>query len=329
MAFDFRDYLVIGISSRALFDLEIENSIYEDKGIEAYSKYQVEHEDEVLAPGVGFPLVAAVLKLNGKTPAEREAEVVVMSRNNADTSLRITRSIESHNLDITRSAFTSGASLADYLTAFDVDLFLSANDTDVQAAIDSGKTAARVCAPPEGQIEAPTDQIRIAFDGDAVLFSAEAEQIYKQHGLDAFVEHEKANAKKSLPDGPFAKLLRTLASVQSKFAPDAAPIRTALITARNFPSHERAIRTLRAWNVRVDEVFFLGGASKDGVLRAFRPHIFFDDQQTHLETAASIVPSAQVPYPSNSQLSFGGMDNSKSLNKKPAKVRRRKKKANQ
>ena len=307
MSFDFRQYLVIGISSRALFDLEGENQIYETEGLEAYSKYQLDHEDEQLRPGVGFPLVAAMLQINNLVPDRRQAEVVIMSRNNADTSLRIFRSIESFKLDITRGAFTSGASLSSYLHAFDVDLFLSANESDVQAAIDAGVAAARVCEPPEGQVEAPTDQIRIAFDGDAVLFSEEADKIYQSEGLEAFIEHERANAMKPLPDGPFAKLLKTLAVVQSRFQPDKAPIRTALITARNSPSHERAIRTLRAWDVRIDEAFFLGGASKDEVLKAFRPHIFFDDQDVHLESAARLVPSAQVPYPSEGQLGLDGM----------------------
>ena len=303
MAFDFRQYLVIGISSRALFDLETENRIYEELGLEAYSKYQLEHEDDVLKPGVSFPLVTAILKLNELMPNTRKAEVVIMSRNNADTSLRIFRSVDHYQLDITRAAFSSGASLASYLHAFDVNLFLSANESDVEAAIDAGVAAGRVYDPPEGKIVAPTDQIRVAFDGDAVLFSDEAEGIYQNAGLEAFLEHEANNAQRPLPEGPFAKLLKTLALIQSEFPAENAPIRTALITARNSPAHERVIRTLRAWNVRVDEAFFMGGASKDEVLKAFRPHIYFDDQDVNLKTAALHVPVAQVPYPSDSPLS--------------------------
>ena len=296
MAFDFRQYLVIGISSRALFDLEAENRIFEEQGLEAYSQYQLEHEDDVLEPGVAFPLVNAILQLNQLVPGKRKAEIVVMSRNSADTSLRIFKSISARDLDITRAAFTGGAALAPYLNAFDVDLFLSANEADVQAAVNAGVAAARVYDLPVERVDAPTQQIRIAFDGDAVLFSEEAENIFQREGLEAFIQHERDNASKPLPEGPFAKLLKTLATLQSEFDPDHVPIRTALVTARNSPAHERAIRTLRAWDVRVDEAFFLGGASKDEVLKAFSPHIYFDDQDLHLKTASPHVPVAQVPY---------------------------------
>ena len=222
-----------------------------------------------------------------------------MSRNSADTSLRIFKSIGARDLDITRAAFTSGASLAPYLNAFDVDLFLSANKADVQAAVDAGVAAARVYDLPAARVNAPLQQIRIAFDGDAVLFSEEAENIFQREGLEAFLQHERDNARKPLPEGPFAKLLKTLANLQSEFDSDDVPIRTALMTARNSPAHERAIRTLRAWDVRVDEAFFLGGASKDEVLKAFSHHIYFDDQDVHLKTASLYVPVAQVPFRSD------------------------------
>ena len=186
MAFDFRQYLVIGISSRALFDLEAENRIFEEQGLEAYSQYQLEHEDDVLEPGVAFPLVNAILQLNQLVPGKRKAEIVVMSRNSADTSLRIFKSIGARDLDITRAAFTGGAALAPYLNAFDVDLFLSANEVDVQAAVNAGVAAARVYDLPIERVDAPTQQIRIAFDGDAVLFSEEAENIFQREGLEAF-----------------------------------------------------------------------------------------------------------------------------------------------
>ena len=305
MAFDFRQYLVIGISSRALFDLEAENRIFEEQGLEAYSQYQLEHEDDVLEPGVAFPLVNAILQLNQLVPDKRIAEIVVMSRNSADTGLRIFKSIGARDLDITRAAFTGGASLAPYLNAFDVDLFLSANKADVQAAVDAGVAAARVYDLPVARVDASPQQIRIAFDGDAVLFSEEAENIFQREGLEAFLQHERDNARKPLPEGPFAKLLKTLANLQSEFDPDHVPIRTALVTARSSPAHERAIRTLRAWDVRVDEAFFLGGASKDEVLKAFSPHIYFDDQDVHLKTASRHVPVAQVPHRSD-QLALDG-----------------------
>lgn len=295
MSYDFNEYLVIGISSRALFNLDAEHIIFEQGGLEAYAKHQLEHEDTPLAPGSGFALAKAILNLNTLEPANRKTEVVVMSRNSAETSLRIFNSIEKHGLDITRAALTGGDSIAPYLDAYGVDLFLSADHADVQAAIDAGIAAARIYSVPD-QHEAVPDQIRIAFDGDAVLFSDESEQIYQQQGLDAFLHHERENARKPMGEGPFAKLLKTLSYLQFDVSLPQSPIRTALITARNGPAHERVIRTLRAWNVRVDEAHFLGGAPKAPILKAFRPHIFFDDQDIHLKDAAKSMPVAQVPY---------------------------------
>ncbi len=295
MAFDFSDYLVIGISSRALFDLAAEHEVFEKEGLDAYAKHQFDREDQPLPPGSGYPLTKAILGLNALVPDARATEVVVMSRNSAETGLRIFNSIRHHGLDITRAALAGGESLAPYLEAYGVDLFLSADESDVQAAIDAGIAAAMIYDPPEGHDVVP-DQIRIAFDGDAVLFSDESERIYQEHGLEAFLAHEEANARKPMAEGPFAKLLKTLSFLQSEVRAEKPPIRTALITARNSPAHERVIRTLRAWNVRVDEAHFLGGAPKLPVLRAFRPHIFFDDQDLHLADAARSMPVARVPY---------------------------------
>ncbi len=292
-------YLVIGVSSRALFDLSCENEIYEKQGLAAYAEYQLEHEDDVLQPGTGFGLVKGLLRLNELTPGKRKSEVIIMSHNGADTSMRIFNSIEHYGLDITRAALGGGRPLAPYLQAFSVDLFLSLDGSDVQIAIDNGFAAGKIY---EGHRfdslanEAIPKEIRIAFDGDAVLFSDESEKIFQQQGLDAFVAHERENAKRPLPEGPFAKLLKTLAFIQSEFAPDQVPIRTALVTARNTPAHERVIRTLRAWDVRIDEAFFLGGVPKDEVLRAFGAHIFFDDQDSHLEPASKYTAVAKVPY---------------------------------
>ena len=294
MPFDLSRSLVIGISSRALFDLSAENDIFERDGLAAYSAYQREHEDVILRPGTGFPLTRAILGLNALTSDRRVAEVVVMSRNNADTSLRIFKSIEHYGLDISRAALTSGESLAPYLTAFNVDLFLSASDADVQRAVDAGVAAGQIYAPPEGTASSP-DQIRIAFDGDAVLFSEDSELIFQNQGLDTFHEHERDRARDPLPAGPFAKLLKTISFLQQEFPGERSPIRTALVTARSSPAHERVIRTLREWGVRVDEAFFLGGVSKNAVLAAFGAQIFFDDQETHCSRAASVVPTARVP----------------------------------
>ena len=296
MPMDLDSKLVIGISSRALFDLEEENRIYVEQGLDAYSEYQIAHEGEVLRPGTAFPLVRALHRLN--TGSDRLTEIIIMSKNSADTSLRIFNSIEHYGLDISRAALIGGKSIAPYLSAFRTDLFLSANEQDVQEAINAGFAAGIICSHESLPIDptASESQIRIAFDGDAVIFSDESERIYQEQGLAAFSEHERRNAECPLPEGPFAKLLKTLSLVQSRFPDEDMPIRTALVTARNAPSHERVIRTLRAWNVRIDEAFFLGGITKSEVLRAFGANIFFDDQSVHLDPASKMVPAARVPY---------------------------------
>ncbi len=299
MALNLEDKLVVGISSRALFDLEEENKIFEEEGLEAYSKYQREHENIPLKPGTAFPLIKALHKLN--EDGQYLTEIIIMSKNSADTSLRIFNSIEHYGLQISRAALVSGGAIAPYLESFHTDLFLSANEKDVQEAINANVAAGLICSHEELPIDPDNDisQIKIAFDGDAVIFSDESERIYQEQGLQAFAEHEQENANKLLPEGPFAKLLKTISVIQSKYPKDDVPIRTALVTARNAPAHERVIRTLRAWNVRIDEAFFLGGIQKSEVLKAFGAHIFFDDQSVHTEPASKCVPSAKVPYRQN------------------------------
>ena len=298
MPYDLASPLVIGISSRALFDLEEENRLFETRGLDAYAAYQVANEEKILQPGAGFELVKAFLRLNACSPGSRLVEVIILSRNSPDTSLRIFNSIRHYGLDITRAALSGGAPVAPYLSAFQTDLFLSAHASDVQEAIDSGIAAGILLTSslPAGH-RSRVDQIRIAFDGDAVLFSAEAERIYQQAGIEAFQEHERSHADEPLPKGPFANFLTALSHIQAMF-PDGenVPIRTALVTSRNAPAHERAIKTLRKWQVRVDEAFFLGGVSKTEVLKRFGAHIFFDDQHTHADPASGVVPSAVVPY---------------------------------
>lgn len=296
MAITLTDKLVVGISSRALFDLEEENRIYEEQGLQAYVDYQIAHENDILKPGTAFPLIKALHRLNS---GDRQlTEIIIMSKNSADTSLRIFNSIKHYGLNITRAALVSGAQISPYLGAFSTDLFLSASEQDVQEAIDANIAAGIICSHKDLPIrpDDEIDQIRIAFDGDAVIFSDESERIYQEYGLAAFSEHEANNARKPLPDGPFAKLLRTISVVQQQFDGSNIPIRTALVTARNAPAHERVIRTLRAWNVRIDEAFFLGGAPKSEVLKAFGAHIFFDDQDAHTGPASRLVPAARVPY---------------------------------
>lgn len=302
MSLKLDDKLVVGISSRALFDLEEENAIFENNGLEAYSEYQLDHENDVLKPGTAFPLIKALHKLN--SDGHYLTEIIVMSKNSANTSLRIFNSIEHYKLDISRAALVGGAHIAPYLNAFKTDLFLSANDADVQEAINANIASGIICDHTNLPIdtEFAAEQIKIAFDGDAVIFSDESERIYQEMGLKAFAEHEQENAKSPLPDGPFAKLLRTISYIQKEYQKDIVPIRTALVTARNAPAHERVIRTLRAWNVRIDEAFFLGGIEKSEVLKAFGANIFFDDQAVHTEPASKLVPSARVPYKQESKL---------------------------
>lgn len=297
MSLDLSQCLVIGISSRALFDLEDENNLFNDDGVEAYRKHQRENENKALKLGTAFHLVEALLKLNDLA-GKKLVEVIVMSRNSPDTGLRVFNSIEHYGLDITRAAFSGGENLSDYLEAFSVDLFLSKSEEDVQLAIDAGCAAAILYAPPK-EIDM-SKQIRIAFDADAVIFSEQSEHIYKTQGLDAFLAHEKDNVNKPLPEGPFAKLLKTLSFLQEQF--EVSPIRLAIVTARNSPAHERVVQTLRTWKVNVDEAFFLGGLSKDQILKAYKAHIFFDDQETHLEDASKVVPSGKVPYKTGSPL---------------------------
>ena len=286
--------LTIGISTRALFDLEAEHEIFMRDGAGAYVDYQIHHEDEVLRPGPAFGLIESLLRLNtpGDTPV---AEVIIMSQNSADAALRIFNSVDYYGLDIKRAALTTGRSIAPYLLAYGVDLYLSADETDVRQALEAG-VAAGIILNREDNNLATIEQIRIAFDGDCVLFSDEAERIYQTEGIEAFGSYEKANATVPLARGPFANLLSTISTIQGLY-PDAdvTPIRTALVTARMAPAHERVIRTLRSWNVRIDEMHFLGGRDTARVLKAFGAHIFFDDSVENTAQAANVVLSARVP----------------------------------
>ena len=283
--------LVVAISSRALFDLAESHRVYTELGVETYQRYQIEHEDELLDPGPAFALVTKLLRLN--RPEKQYVEVILLSRNSADTGLRVFNAIKHYGLDITRAAFTSGEATSRYVPAFGAHLFLSADTEDVRRALEDGYAAATIF-PTVFRNE--TDQLRIAFDGDAVLFSDEAERIYQSSGLVAFARSERDAAATPLPGGPFKEFLAALHRIQSDFPEDKSPIRTALVTARSAPAHERVIRTLRAWNIRIDEALFLGGLDKGQFLRAFGADIFFDDQARHVESAAQHVPAGHVPH---------------------------------
>lgn len=286
--------LVVAISSRALFNLDESHAIFETQGKEAFCRYQIEHENEVLQPGFGFQLVKKFLDINQAFPAQPLVEIILLSQNSADTGLRIFNSINHYGLAISRAAFTSGVSPYEYIPAFGAHLFLSANGEDVKKALAAGYAAATIVS---GSGSNASDQLRIAFDGDSVLFSDQSERIYQQQGLAAFAANERDQAHKPLSDGPLKEFLSALHRIQNHFEPEVSPIRTALVTARAAPAHERVVRTLRAWEIRIDEALFLGGMPKGAFLKAFGADIFFDDQKGHCESAEMHqVASAHVPH---------------------------------
>jgi len=284
--------LVVAISSRALFDLAESHRVYTEQGVDAYHRYQVAHEDELLVPGPAFALVNKLLRLN--TPDKQYVEVILLSRNSADTGLRVFNSIKHYGLDISRAAFTKGEATSRYVPAFGAHLFLSADKDDVRRVLDEGHAAATIFASASEPTE--TQGLRIAFDGDAVLFSDEAERVYREGGLAAFSKSEADAALEPLSGGPFKDFLAALHRIQADFPEASSPIVTALVTARGAPAHERVIRTLRAWNIRIDKVFFLGGLDKGEILRAFGADIFFDDQRSHIESAVKHVAAGHVPH---------------------------------
>ncbi len=288
------DKLVVAISSRALFDLDESHEIYEKQGVEAYSRYQIENEEKVLEVGPAFSLVRKLLSLNKQTPESPLVEVVLLSRNSADTGLRIFNSIKHYGLDISRAAFTSGRSPYSYVSAFSSHLFLSTDAGDVTSALKDGFAAATIL-PKSGDYASVREEVRFAFDGDAVLFSDESERIYKSSGLEAFTQNEVDSADKPLAGGPFKSFLAALHRLQSEHQGDDCPIRTALVTARSAPAHERVIKTLRDWDIRIDEALFLGGMEKADFLRSFEADVFFDDQAFHCDAAVEHVATGHVP----------------------------------
>lgn len=317
MPLNLSDTLVVGISATALFDLHEADSVFQkeyeenrDYAIERYRQYMLERENDDLHPGTGMPLVRALLGLN-EYQVEGEAplvEVVVMSRNSPETGVRVLNNIRRLGLPISRYAFAGGESVVEYLDAFDVDLFLTTNAKDAQRVVDANTCAvALVLPPPANACDLPAKQVRIAFDGDAVLFDETSELVYKAQGLKVFHEHENQNQDTPMARGPYASFLEKLARLQRRLPirVEYSPVRIAIVTARNSPAELRVIKTLRHWGVYVNEMFFLGGVEKAKVLAAFRPHIFFDDQELHLLPAARVVPSGRVLYASDSLLQPG------------------------
>ncbi|MCH8257064.1 MAG: 5'-nucleotidase [Proteobacteria bacterium] len=286
--------LVVAISSSALFDLSESDRVFREEGLKSYATYQIARENEPLAPGVALPLVRKLLALNELLHQPGRVEVILLSRNTADTGLRVFNSIEHHNLSITRAAFTGGASPYRYMRPFRCQLFLSANHADVAEALANGMAAASIL--PAAASPNRSSVLKFAFDGDAVIFSDEAEQVYQEEGLAVFAENERKSADTPLSGGPFKPFLAELHRIQSEFPGDESPIRMALVTARSAPAHERVIKTLRAWHIRLDESLFLGGMNKAEFLAAYEADIFFDDQAEHCRLASEVVPSAHVPH---------------------------------
>ncbi|EYC52608.1 5'-nucleotidase [Hylemonella gracilis str. Niagara R] len=289
--------LVVAISSRALFDFEEENRIFEENDDRAYMTLQLEKLDVPAKPGVAHSLVKKLLAFNGDGrdgESSKRVEVVILSRNDPVSGLRVFRSAETHKLKLERGVFTKGREPYHYLRPLQANLFLSANPLDVRAALDEGFAAATVHTGAAHARGTYPNEVRIAFDGDAVLFSDQAERVYQKSGLDAFQSHEKRRAAKPLPAGPFKPLLEALHRLQQEPGASGMRIRTALVTARSAPAHERAIRTLMDWHIEVDEAMFLGGLAKGEFLREFEPDFFFDDQVGHVNSAAAHVPAGHV-----------------------------------
>ena len=291
MAVSLDGQLVVAISSRALFDFEEENLVFEQSDDRAYMKLQLERLEEPAKPGVAFSLVKKLLAFNDATT--QRVEVVILSRNDPVSGMRVFRSAQHYGLFIQRGSFTRGQSPWRYLKPLNANLFLSTHLSDVRAALDAGVPAAQVYPHSAHASEAHPHEVRIAFDGDAVLFSDEAERVFQSQGLSAFQAHEHAKASQPLLAGPFKPLLAALHRLQQEGTP-AIRVRTALVTARSAPAHERAIRTLMEWNIEVDEAMFLGGLPKGEFLKEFEPDFFFDDQTGHIESAAQHVPSGHV-----------------------------------
>ena len=291
MAVTLDDKLVVAISSRALFNFEEENRIFESGDAGAYMALQLQRLDAPARPGIAFSLIKKLLAFNDTT--SQSVEVVILSRNDPVSGMRIFRSSLANEIKLERGVFTQGRSPFRYLRPLRAHLFLSANADDVREALAAGFPAARVLTESVLAGSNYPDEVRIAFDGDAVLFSDEAERVFQAQGLDAFQQHEVSKATQPLPEGPFKPLLAALHRLQQAGTPR-MKIRTALVTARSAPAHERAIRTLMNWNIHVDEAMFLGGLPKGEFLHEFEPDFFFDDQTGHVNHAALHVPSGHV-----------------------------------
>lgn len=302
MSYPIEKKLVIAVSSSALFDLSEPHSIFIEQGPKAYKQFQEDNLDKVLDKGVAFPFIKRFLNINNRFAAQQPVEVVLLSRNSAATGKRVFRSIQHYGLNISRAAFVEGKSPFEYVPAFNASLFLSANEKDVQNAIDAGFPAG-VVLPGKWVNDEGDDELRIAFDFDGVIADDEAETVYKNADLPVFQAHEVKNSHIPHNPGPLADLFKKLSFIQQledgeieKNREYKRVLRTAIVTARNAPAHERVITTLESWGVSANETFFLGGMVKHRILSRFKPHMFFDDQRSHLESEAGDIPMVHIPF---------------------------------
>jgi len=303
MAYPIEEKLVIAVASSALFALDEADAVFREKGVRAYRAYQREHEEDVLAPGVAFPFIRHFLELNAVFPERQPVEAVLLSRNDSDTGMRVFNSIEHYKLGIIRAAFTRGNSPFRYIPAYNVSLFLSANEADVTEALASGYPAGLVL-PGSACCGEADSELRVAFDFDGVIADDSAEKVYQTCGIEAFYDSETAQAQTAVSPGPLGDLFRKLGNLRTledereeqdrnyrRF------LKTAIVTARSAPAHKRVVSTLRSWNITVDETHFLGGMDKGRILETLRPHIFFDDQvHPHLDSARRFTPSVHIPF---------------------------------
>lgn len=291
--------LIVGVSTRAMFDLEEEHAVFKLEGVRVYERLQREREKTPLKPGAAFEVTRRLLNLNSPG-GPKVVDIILLSRNSPDLSLRAFYSFEHYGLAISRGSFTSGRSVAPFVRAWGADLFLSNDEDDVRAAIAAGTAAARLGSAPSLSTDEPDDEVRIALDGDAVVFNEESDQIYARSGLDAFFDHERENATVPMKRGPFGEtFLPKLALLRQRFMREdgGSRVRISIVTARNAPAHERVIHTLRAWGAPADEAHFVGTHAKTEILRATRAHIFFDDQEKHVTGASTVVSAGLVPGP--------------------------------
>jgi 5'-nucleotidase len=302
VAYELEKRLVIGVASSALFDLAEADAVFREQGEEAYRAYQEAHLDDTLSAGVAFPFIRRLLSLNDLSPDDPLVEVIVLSRNDPDTGLRVMRSIQAHGLPITRAIFMQGRSPYHFMPALNMSLFLSANETDVREAVALGLPAGRVLGPAAAD-DSDDQDLRIAFDFDGVLADDTSEQVYQTDGIEGFRSYETMNAATPHDPGPLRDFLANVNRLQQREEeqrvkdPDyKLRVHVSLVTARNAPAHERAVRSLKGWGVTVNDAFFLGGIDKSTIMGVLKPHIFFDDQVSHLAGTSRSTPSVHVPF---------------------------------